>query len=95
VSFFWGRGKHQSFFATLPLSHISVPWIDIHTPPVEVHTVRASARRSLTRSSAVVILKSAAAMATATTAPNVNRVMLIFMIVLLMVGQRKLKLKPL
>jgi hypothetical protein len=65
------------------LSHTSVPWIVIQTPPVDAQTVRASARRSLTRSSAVVILKKAAAMAAATTTPNANRVMLSFMMWLL------------
>jgi hypothetical protein len=77
------------------LSQISEPLTDTHTPPVEAQTVRASARRSLTRSAAVVTLKKAAAMATATTAANANRVMLIFMMVLLVVGQLKLGLQSL
>jgi hypothetical protein len=83
----------QSFFANSPFSHTSTPLTDCQVPPVDAHTVRAKARRSLTRSSAVVTLKKAAATAAATTVPNAIRVMLIFMWVLLTVAQRKLRLR--
>lgn len=79
---FTDRVGCQYFFACSPLSQPSWPFADTHMPPAEAHTVRATARLSLRRSSAVVTRKNAAATAAATTVPNASRVMLSFMLLL-------------